>query len=100
MNEKDETILEYLDRIHPSAESPATIHWNIQDLGLGDWVVRTTRRRIQRLQEAGYVELVSKESLGLRRITEDGRKFLRGEDDASEREVSGFDTDGSDDSDE
>lgn len=83
MSDKDETILEFLDSIDISLP-PSVLHWNLMQKQGDEWSINTTRRRLSKLEEKGYVE-ITKEDMGYRGITEAGREFLRGEDDASKR---------------
>ena len=85
MNEKDDTILEYLQDVG-AAEPPKVIHWNlIEDRHQGNFSLKTLRRRLDRLEEAGLIE-VARESGPYFRITDRGERYLSGEHDASESE--------------
>lgn len=85
MNEKDDTLLEYLESISPSAEPPTVLHWNIENRGLGDWSLDTTRRRLDRLNSFGLVK-IPYEKGKYYKISDEGRAYLRGDLDASELE--------------
>lgn len=81
MNEKDDTILEYLDDIGV-AEPPAVIHFNLKREGVG-FVEKTTKRRLYKLQDLGLVQVVYEKGKYYK-ITDEGTAYLRGDLDASE----------------
>lgn len=93
MKETDDIILEYLDDVYPSAVPPAVIHWNIHNRSEeydlesrvrgGSFTKTTLGNRIGRLGEADLVKKVNQKA-GYRKITDDGRAYLRGELDVSE----------------
>ena len=96
MNEKDDIILEALDRLHPAAMSPTPLHWNIENefsqalnyekRTNGGFSLDTLRNRTERLVDLGLIE-VRREKGSYLRITEEGRRYLSGELDASELEL-------------
>lgn len=94
MNEKDDIILEYLDRIYPSAEPPRTLYFNLgrwdEELGYskrtsGGFSYDTLRNRIDRLQGLGLIEVAREKNRHLA-ISDEGRSYLRGEIDAADLE--------------
>lgn len=95
MNEKDDVILEALDRISPVAVPPTPLHWNIMNslrdelrvdsrLG-GGFSLPTLRNRLEQLDELGLVE-IERERGKYVAISQNGRAYLRGDLDASELE--------------
>lgn len=84
MTYKDEDILEYLRDIYPSGEPPTVIHYNLTTWFGADWSLDTTRRRLERLDEKDFVEIV-RETGSYYRITEDGTGFLEGDVSAKDR---------------
>jgi len=89
MNEKDDILLEYLRSIHPSAEPPKVIHWNVDNRGdelrlgtrAGDmWSTGTTRNRLDDLEDLGLVDVVGRGSYRI--ITDAGMEYLDGDLDA------------------
>ena len=95
MNEKDDIILESLDRLYPAAISPTPLHWNIEnrlseELNYeartnGGFSLDTLRNRMERLVDLGLVE-ICRERGSYHSITEEGREYLSGDLDASELE--------------
>lgn len=75
---KDLVILEYFDET-ASALPPGVVHYNLCEIGEFDFSKRTVRRRISELAERGYLENVD-ERRGYYRLTDRGRRFVRGED--------------------
>ena len=80
---KDDSLLEYLRDIHPSAEPPAVIHFNMTERGLADHSIDTTRRRLSKLEEHGLSE-IAYEKGAYHRITQDGLDYLDGDFDVSQ----------------
>lgn len=81
MNEKDDAILEYLEETDVS-EPPAVIHFNIELRG-SRFSIRTLKRRLKRLRDAGLVQVDYDEGR-YHSISNEGRAYLRGDLDASE----------------
>lgn len=94
MNEKDDVILEYLDRIYPAAEPPAVVYENLHRCDdvldftqrTGGFSIDTLRNRMRRLEDVGLIDVVVKEGR-YRVITEEGRQYLRGDLDVSDLET-------------
>jgi len=81
MNEKDDTLLEYLDEIGV-AEPRSVIFWNLEDQYEVDFSIHTCRRRLLRLVDAGLVEIPRGEDskdTTYYRITDRGRGYLAGD---------------------
>ncbi len=81
MNEKDDTLLEYLAEVGV-AEPLSVIFWNLQEEYDVGFSIHTCRRRLLRLVETGLVEIPrgdeSKDTTYYR-ITKQGRDYLSGD---------------------
>ncbi len=81
MNEKDDTILEYLSEVG-AAEPLSVIFWNLEDRDLIDFSIHTLRRRLLRLVETGLIEIArgaNSTDTTYYRITELGERYLTGD---------------------
>ena len=94
MNEKDDIILEALLHFSPGALGATALHWNIEQR-LADeldypertndgFSLETLRNRITRLVDVGLIEVV-REKGNYVAISKDGRLYLNGDLDVSER---------------
>jgi len=76
MNEKDDIILEYLAEIGV-AEPLQVIYFNLQRRGMS-FSKSTTRRRLERLEEAGLVTIARQKGTYYE-ISGSGMEYLQGE---------------------
>lgn len=73
-NKRDKEILRFLT-VNEIALPPTPIHENLALQG-ATFTLRTVRRRLNKLEEAGYVEKTLDEK-GYYQITDKGREWLR-----------------------